>query len=145
MASYPASSSDETMSKGQFASGCATGIVLLGLAVLGAWFVFSKCTGRVSDPLHYHCSYDAQQVVKRHLAFPSTFDEHVSLSNSKARRLATVMGDGDRGWSIHTPMVFGTKNAFGVQSDYLVWYTATVDAEGDCTGIEIDQFIPYTR
>ena len=98
-----------------------------------------------STPVHYHCSYDAKQSIKKHLAFPSTFDEHVSLSNSKARSFAAVMGNEDSGWSIRTPMVFGTKNAFGVQSDYLVWYTATVDTEGDCTGVTLDNFIPYSR
>ena len=79
------------------------------------------------------------------MAFPSTFDEHNMLTTRKEMDLSTISRVGDKGWDIRTVMVFGSKNAFGVQSDYLVWYDGRVDPEGNCTGVLLGDFVPYIR
>ncbi len=126
---------------------CAASLVTIALLALLAavgWFIFSACTGE-SEPPFYACSYEAKQAVKRNLTFPSTFDEHDMLTFSKGDDLSIISRVGDKGWNIRTMMVFGSKNAFGVQSDYLVWYDGRADEDGNCTGVILDDFIPYVR
>ena len=98
-----------------------------------------------STPQEYECRFDAQQAIKRHLAFPSTFDEHGLDTTSWAADRAIITGDKESGWTIRTAIIFGTKNAFGVQTDYFVRYEGRVNTDGECTGVTLGDFVPYRR
>ena len=125
--------------------GCFSSIVIIAILVGIGWFAFSQCTRTVSEPEDYECRYDAEQAIKRQLAFPSTFDEHELLTSQMSMDRSIITGDEERGWHIRSLIIFGTKNAFGVQSDYLVWYDGTVNPEGECTGVTLGGFAPYVR
>ena len=48
------------------------------------------------SPPHYICKSDAEQYIKRGLiAYPSTFDEHLTDSLGVGRELGKVMDNGD--------------------------------------------------
>ena len=98
-----------------------------------------------SNPQHYECSYKAKQAIKQRLAYPSTFDEHDMATTRLAMDQATVAGDAEAGWHIRAPMIFATKNAFGVQLDYLVWYDGWVNSDGECVGAVPGDFVRYTQ
>ena len=98
-----------------------------------------------SAPQVYECQSVAVRAIKKNLAFPSTFDTHGLLTSEKAHDLAVIRGDEEYGWTIRAPVIFGVKNAFGVQSDYMVWYDGTVNQEGNCTGVRLGDFAPYYR
>ena len=117
-------------------------IVFVPWAVID-WLFFSE--SEPSEPEFYACSYEAKQAIKRRLAFPSTFDEHGLITSSKGQDLSIITRVGNQGWDIRTVMVFGSKNAFGVRSDYLVWYDGRVDEDGNCTGVVLDQFVPFIQ
>ena len=129
------------MSQTNLADRCGRLTWIIVLASIG-WIVFSACSG-VSTPQDYHCQYDAEERIKARLQYPSTYDEHGLLTRQKMKDLATVDGNKEDGWTITTAIMFGAKNAFGVQSDYLAWYTAEVSAEGKCGQIMLDDFISY--
>lgn len=122
-------------------AGVVSGAIWLGWTVFNWWTSESEPT----EPEHYACSYKAQQAIKHNLAFPSTFDEHEMLTSSESRERAYTVRVGDRGWDIRTIMIFGSQNAFGVQSDYSVWYEGRVDNDGNCTGVILEDFVPYIR
>ena len=110
--------------------------ILLGLVALS----IVACG---STPLYTHCSYDAKQAIKRQLQYPSSFDEHGMLTTSEMRDWSTVYGNEVDGWEIDTAIIFGAKNAFGVKSDFKVWYLANVNPDGKCVKIVLDDFLPY--
>ena len=96
-----------------------------------------------STPLYTHCSSDAKQTIKRQLQYPSSFDEHGMLTTSEMRERSSVYGNEVDGWEINTAIIFGAKNAFGVKSDFKVWYLASVNPDGKCVEIVLDDFLPY--
>ena len=93
----------------------------------------------------FSCQLDAERAIKKRLAYSATFDEHVMETSIISKDRAIITGDGERGWNINTVMIFEVQNAFGVQSDYLVWYDAQVSPNGDCRGIRLGEFVPYVR
>ena len=110
--------------------------ILLGLVALS----IVACG---STPLYTHCSYEAKQAIKRQLQYPSSFDEHGMLTTSEMRERSSVYGNEADGWEIETAIIFGAENAFGVKSDFKVWYLANVNPDGKCIEIVLDDFLPY--
>ena len=111
-------------------------LILLGLIALS----IAACG---STPLYTHCSYDAKQTIKSELQYPSSFDAHGMLTTSEMRDWSTVYGNEVDGWEIETAIIFGAKNAFGVKSDFKVWYLAYVNPDGKCAEIVLGEFLPY--
>lgn len=112
--------------------------------VIGIFLVTLVLSGCDSTPAYYECDYEAKQRIKRELAYPSTFDEHGMLTTSMMHDRSSVYGNEEDGWMIDTAVIFGADNGYGVTQDYIVWYKAQVDAEGECWGIEIGNFVPYS-
>ena len=96
-------------------------------------------------PKDFVCRWDAERSIKQRLAFPSTYNEHLLLTSEMSQQRATITGDKESGWNLRTVMIFGTKNAFGVELDYLVWYDGYVDTNGECIGVRLGDFSAYTR
>ena len=107
--------------------------ILLGLVALS----IVACG---STPLYSHY---AKQAIKHQLQYPSSFDEHGMLTISEMRERSSVYGNEVEGWEIETAIIFGAKNAFGVKSDFKVWYLANVNPDGKCVDIVVDEFLPY--
>ena len=110
--------------------------ILLGLITLS----IAACE---TTPLYTYCSYEAKQAIKRQLQYPSSFDEHRMLTTSEMRDWSTVYGNKVDGWEIDTAIIFGAKNAFGLISNFKVWYLAYVNPDGTCVEIVLDDFLPY--
>ena len=110
--------------------------ILLGLVALS----IAACE---STPRYTHCSYDAKQAIKSQLQYPSSFDEHGIWTTSEMRERSSVYGNEVDGWEIETAIIFGAKNAFGVKSDFKVWYLASVNPDGKCVEIVLGDFLPY--
>ena len=97
-----------------------------------------------STPQYTHCNYDAKRVIKYSLANPSTFDEHGLLTIETVKHLSNVTEWGTDGThQLHTGIIFGADNSFGVTQDYIAWYTAMVDADGDCYDIIVEDIHQY--
>ena len=97
-----------------------------------------------STPQYTHCNYDAKRVIKYSLANPSTFDEHGLLTIETVKHLSNVTEWGTDGThQLHTGIIFGADNSFGVTQDYIAWYTAMVDPEGNCYDIIVEDIHQY--
>ena len=119
----------------------ATSVLFFFLLLLAAFL--AGCGP--GEAQHYDCNHAAQQVIKGRMPSSSTFDEHSTLTSSMSQDEARITGDAERGWIINTVMVFGVKNASGVQTDYLAWYEGRVDKERNCSIIWVGDPIKYTR
>ena len=97
-----------------------------------------------STPQYTHCNYDAKRVIKFYLENPSTFDEHGLLTIETVKHLSNITEWGTEGeYQLHTGIIFGAKNSFGVTQDYIAWYTAMVDPEGNCYDIIVEDIHQY--
>ena len=115
----------------------AIAAVLLSLVAL----LLVACS---STPQYTHCNYDAKRAIKLYLENPSTFDEHGLLTISSVKHLSHVFPWGTEGeYTLDTGIIFGAKNSFGVSQDYIAWFTAKVDADGDCYDIEVTDIHQY--
>ena len=96
-----------------------------------------------SEPSVIQCQHFVDNVVKRSLNYPASFDEHSGLTISLANSDGRVSGNKEDGWRIHAPLIFGAQNAFGVKSDYIAWYWVDVDADSNCSNIRVGEIFPY--
>ena len=117
--------------------------MIFGFLALMATLAFAACG--TSEPEFYHCQYDAELAVKRQLNFPATFDLHSTDTTRAGMDVAIITGDEVEGWRINAPLIFGAENAFGVKSDYRVFYTANVQPDGTCWGVTAENIQPYIR
>ena len=90
--------------------------------------------------------WDAERHIKRNLlAFPATYDEHQLDTTSLGLEMGEVTKLGDGTWMMESVILFGTKNAFGVQQDFMFHYLGHVDKDENCLTIDMLSFEPYDR
>ena len=90
------------------------------------------------DPF-FACQSEAAEVVKVLLAYPATFDVHDGVETySRLKPTSKVFKHRDGYWRITTDLVFGVKNAFGVPSNFQVFYEAHM-LDGKCTIVHLGE------
>ena len=123
-------------------------IAVLVAAVGAVWFVGETAWGwwqSASVPKHFTCNLDAERAIKGQMNYPSTFDDHLLATSDWNSARATVQGDKENGWTINAAMIFGAKNAFGMQTDHIVRYQGYVNSDGECTGVLLGEFAHYRQ
>ena len=90
-----------------------------------------------STPQYFHCSWEAEQLVKRSIDYPIDIHDGVGTM-STMKRLSIVDKWADEGYRIYSGVVFGVENRFGKQENFVAWYRAQVDTDEDCRNVEID-------
>lgn len=102
-------------------------------------FVLAACG---SGPPHYICKWDAERYIKGELAFPATYDEH-QLDTTRAGLKWGEVTENEVGWLVESVILFGAKNAFGVQQNYAFRYMADVYPDDHCGPIISLELSPY--